>query len=127
MGPDPVQAGVATAEPATTARLNGTSVTAAASGLSCRVPCKYKAARVMAELVAAVFRNAPMVPWRSSGNRRTAGAARRGGPAVGDEERGGQRRCQPGDRQGWRGCLGRALTPHSAKSGESRTPGLCPV
>ena len=64
---------MATAEPATTARLNGTSVTAAASGLSCRVPCKYKAARVMAELVAAVFRNAPMVPWRSSGNRHTAG------------------------------------------------------
>ena len=47
------RAGVATAEPATTARLNGTSVMAAASGLSCRVPCKYKAARVLAELVAA--------------------------------------------------------------------------
>ena len=56
------------AEPAAPARLNGTSVTAAARGLSCRVPCKYKAARVMAELVAAVFRNAPMVRWRSSGN-----------------------------------------------------------
>ena len=66
---------MATAEPPTTARLNGTSVTAGASGLPGRVPCKDKAARVMAELVAAVFRNAPMVPWRSAGNRHTAGGS----------------------------------------------------
>ena len=75
---------MATAEPATTARLNGTSVTAAASGLSCRVPCKDKAARVMAELVAAVFRNAPVVPWRSSGNRHTAGGSTARRPAMRD-------------------------------------------
>src|SRR5580704_16562468 len=60
----------------------------------------------------------------AAGTATRPGSARRGGPAVGDEERGRQRRRQPGDGQGRRGCLGRAWAPHSANSGESRDTGV---
>ena len=50
-----------------TARLNGSKVAAACSGLRCSVFCRYKVIRVTAELVVAVFRNPPSAPWRSAG------------------------------------------------------------
>ena len=94
------RAGVAMAEPATTARLNGTSVTAAAAG--CRAGCLASTRRPGS------WRNwwppcSGMRRWfrgAAAGTATRPEAARRGGPAVGDEGRGRQRRCQPGDGQG---------------------------
>jgi hypothetical protein len=45
-----------------TARLNGSSVAAAASALRCSVFCRYSVTRVITELVVAVLRNPPSAP-----------------------------------------------------------------
>ena len=70
----------ASAEPTMTSRLSGSSVTAAASGVRCSVSCRYSVTSVITELVVAVLRKPPRVPWRR-GRWLTSGYGSRGAAA----------------------------------------------
>jgi hypothetical protein len=65
-------AAAASVDPPITARLNGSSIAAAARGRRPSVSCKYRVARVITEVVVRVFRNPASVPCRSCGSRSTA-------------------------------------------------------
>jgi hypothetical protein len=68
------------AEPTMTSRLNGTRVAAASSGERCSVSCRYSVTSVITELVVAVLRKPPRVPWRR-GRWLTSGYGSRGAAA----------------------------------------------
>lgn len=57
--------GAASAEPAMTAMLNGSSMNPATRGLCPRVSCRYSVTKVIAELVVSVFSRAPAAPCRN--------------------------------------------------------------
>ena len=75
-GPHRASAGAASADPAMTATLNGTSISPATSGLCPRVSCRYSVTRVMAELVVNVFSRPPAAPSRSGRTPSTARGSR---------------------------------------------------